>query len=63
MDIYYETERTKDRTKRVFRIRGWTISKPTLVKTLVVTGVTALLPVVAKLMILAGQQLLTTLPK
>ena len=62
MDIEYQTERTKERTKRVLRIRGWTMSKSTLVRTLVTAAVTVLLPLVIKLLlVLAGQQQLLTL--
>lgn len=61
MDFFYRTKRTLTGSERTIRIKGWAVSKPSLVKALVTAGVTALLPVVIKLIVLAGPQLLTVL--
>lgn len=63
MKIEYITERSKTHSQRRVLIEWWSSDKGTITKALLTAGAAALLPVVLKLMVLAGQQLLTALPK
>lgn len=58
MEFLYRTKRSRTGAERTIRFKAWKVSRTTLVKTLVTAGVTALLPVVLKLFIVVGQQLL-----
>ena len=63
MELHYQTERSLNKVKRVFHFKTRPMTKTNLTKTLVAAGVTALMPIIAKLLILLGQHLLTMLPK
>ena len=65
MDFFYRTKRTLTGAERTIRFKMGSVSKTTLGKALgtalVTAGVTAILPVVIKHLVLVGQLLLTAL--
>lgn len=61
MKLEYFTKRSKTTAQRRLLIEGRPSDKNTIVSILLKAGAAALLPVVLKLIILAGQQLLTNM--
>lgn len=63
MKIEYILKRTATTIQRQFRFESKPNDKNTIGNILLKAGAAALLPIVLKLIVLAGQQLLATLPQ